>query len=90
MLDKIKARYEKFKEDNPLYFDRASALIGFGAGLTLGGIALFRSSAKKAPSPIGQASLWAPEDAEHIDEVEVAVVHFDDGSRIEFHNEAST
>ena len=86
MLDKIKNRYKKFTEDKPLWFDRASALVGLGGGLIIGGVVItIAEQFRNDPKVIG-TTVWTNSDDVALDEfVEYVTVKFDDGSYIEFH-----
>lgn len=89
MFDKIKTRYKKFTEDNPLWFDRASALVGLGGGLIIGGVALVLATNKQHPQVTGTTVWTTTDDPSEIEPVEAVTVKFDDGSYITFHESHS-
>lgn len=92
MLDKIKTRYKKFKEDNPMWFDRASALAGFGGGVFITALAVAVSASKQhKPEVIGTIIEVDLDDAqENILGIVSNTVTFDDGSYITFHESPSS
>ena len=87
MLDKIKTRYKKYTEDNPLWFDRTSALGGLAVGLIIGGVATaFRASLRHERQVIGTViDVDMDEAEENILGIVSNTVRFDDGSYITFH-----
>lgn len=86
MLDKIKNRYKKFTEDNHLWFDRASALVGLGGGLIIGGTVMLIAEYMRNDPQVTGTTVWTTSDDPALDElVEYVDVKFDDGSYITFH-----
>ena len=92
MLDKIKTRYKKFTEDNHLWFDRASALVGLGGGLIIGGVVTaVAASLRHDRQVIGTIIDVDMDDAEeNIMGIVSNTVRFDDGSYITFHESTTS
>jgi len=90
MLDKIKNRYKKFTEDNHLWSDRASALVGLGGGLIIGGTVMLIAEYMRNDPQVTGATVWTTsDDPSEIEPVEAVSVNFDDGSYITFHESHS-
>lgn len=91
MLDKIKDRYKNFKEDNPFWFDRASALVGLGGGLIIGGVTMLIAEHMRDDRQVIGTTVWTTtDDPSEIEPVEAVTVKFDDGSYITFHESYSS
>lgn len=87
MLDKVKNRYKKFTEDHPLWFDRASALVGLGGGLIIGGVVTALAASMRHDRQVTGTIIDVDMDdaEENIMNIVANTVLFDDGSYITFH-----